>query len=93
VISHGFWPGSAPILEPALYAYAAPQPAGFAEARVRPDSAYYHQELGEFILPYDAVRRSASPEQAIRDFVTSTYEAGATLAGWDRAALERGANR
>ena len=89
LISHGFWPGSAPLLEPALYAYAVPQPDGFADARVRPDAAYYHRELGEFILPYDAVRRAASPEQAIREFVSSTYDAGVTLAHWDRAAVDR----
>ena len=89
VISHGFWPGSAPVLEPALYAYAAPQPDGFSKARVRPNAAYYHSELGEFILPYEAVRTSSSPENAITEFVVSTYEAGATLARWDRSALER----
>lgn len=93
VISHGFWPGSGPVQEPALYAYVAPTPDGFADARVKPDSAYYHQELGEFILPYDAVRNAQSPEQMIRDFVTSTYDAGAALARWDRAALERRADR
>ena len=58
-------------------------------ARVRPAGAYYHRELGEFILPYDAVRTLQSPAGAIRDFVDSTYDAAATLAGWDRAALER----
>lgn len=89
VISHGFWPGSGPVLEPSFYAYAVPEPAGFKETPVRPDAAFYHSELGEFILPYDAVRRSASPDDALRSFVESTYEAGATLGGWDRAALER----
>jgi hypothetical protein len=89
VISHGFWPGSGPLLEPAFYAYAVPAPPGFKDARVRPDAAYFHQELGEFILPYDAARESSSPEAAIRAFVDSTYEAGANLAKWDRAALER----
>ncbi len=89
VISHGFWPGSGPVLEPAFYAYAVPEPAGLKEARVRPGDAYYHAELGEFILPYEAVRRAASPESAIREFIDSTYDAAATLAGWDRAALER----
>ena len=89
VISHGFWPGSGPVLEPAFYAYAVPEPAGFKEARVQPDAAFYHAELGEFILPYDAVRRSSSPDQALRSFVETTYAAGATLGGWDRAALER----
>jgi hypothetical protein len=89
VISHGFWPGSGPVLEPAFYAYAAPEPAGFREAKVAPAAAYYHRELGEFILPYEAVRAAGTPEQSIRDFVESTYEAGATLGNWDRAALER----
>jgi hypothetical protein len=89
VISHGWWPGSGPVLEPAFYAYAVPEPAGFKEAAVRPAAAYYHRELGEFILPYEAVRRATSPEEEIRAFVDSTYERGATLAKWDRAALER----
>ena len=59
--------------------------------RARPDAAYYHRELGEFILPYEAVRTAPEPEAAIRAFVESTYEYGATLAGWDRAALEAAA--
>lgn len=90
VISHGFWPGSGPLLEPALYAYAVPEPAGFRAAKVRPDAAFFHKDLGEFILPYEAVRTAKSPEAAIRAFVDSTYEQGANLAKWDRAALERG---
>ena len=89
VISHGFWPGSAPVLEPAFYAYAVPQPSGLEAAAVQPDGAYYHPELREFILPYEAVRTAASPEAAIAAFVDSTYEQAATLAGWDRPALER----
>jgi Family of unknown function (DUF5996) len=89
VISHGFWPGSGPILEPALYAYAVPEPPGLKEAHVRPEAAYYHRELGEFILPYEAVRSAPSPDGAIGEFIDSTYEAAATLAGWDRRALER----
>lgn len=89
VISHGFWPGSGPVLEPAFYAYAVPEPAGLKEVRVQPDAAFYHRDLGEFILPYEAVRTSASPDQAIRDFVDTTYSAAATLGGWDRRALER----
>jgi hypothetical protein len=89
VISHGFWPGAAAFPEPAFYAYAVPEPAGLKEARVQPDAAYYHRELGEFILPYEAVRTSASPEQALRAFVDSTYQQAATLAKWDRAVLER----
>jgi hypothetical protein len=89
VISHGFWPGSGAVLEPAFYAYAVPEPAGLKEASVRPADAFYHREMGEFILPYEAVRRSPSPDDAIRAFVDSTYEAAADLAHWDRAALER----
>jgi Family of unknown function (DUF5996) len=89
VISHGFWPGSGPVLEPAFYAYAVPEPAGVKSARVRPDAAYYHGEMNEFILPYEAVRTSASPEQSILDFIDSTYDAAATLGRWDRASLER----
>ncbi len=89
VISHGFWPGSGPILEPSFYAYSVPEPAGFKDASVRPSAAYYHREMGEFILPYETVRTAASPEQEIVAFIESTYDAGATLAKWDRAALER----
>jgi len=88
VISHGFWPGSAPLLEPAFYAYAVPEPPGFKTAAVQPDGAYYHTGLNEFILPYEAVRRAASPEAALAAFVDSTYGQAATLAGWDRTALE-----
>ena len=89
VISHGFWPGSGLLLEPAFYSYAVPEPSGLKEAHVLPEAAYYHRELGEFILPYDAVRSAASPDQAILMFVDTTYDRAATLAGWDRAALDR----
>jgi hypothetical protein len=89
VISHGFWPGSAPVLEPAFYAYAVPEPSGLSTAAVVPDGAYYHPELREFILPYEAVRTTASPEAAIAAFIDSTYELAATLAAWDRQALVR----
>lgn len=89
VISHGFWPGSGPILEPTFYAYAVPEPAGLRDAKVQPDAAFYHQEMGEFVLPYEAVRTSPSPELAIQQFINSTYERAATLAGWDRRTLER----
>jgi hypothetical protein len=89
VISHGFWPGGGPVLEPVLYAYAVPEPAGFKEAPVQPSAAFYHRDLGEFILPYEAVRRAADPEAAIRAFVDSTYGQAAALGAWDRAALER----
>jgi hypothetical protein len=90
VISHGFWPGSDALREPAFYSYAAPEPPGLKEASVQPDAAHYHRELGEFILPYEAVRHAASPQKAILAFVASTYDRAATLAGWDRAALDRG---
>jgi len=90
VISHGFWPGSG-ILEPAFYAYAVPEPAGLKDAPVQPSSAYYHREMGEFILPYEAVRTASDPAAEIQQFIDSTYQRAATLGGWDRAALERSA--
>jgi hypothetical protein len=89
VISHGFWFGSGPVLEPAFYAYAVPEPPGLKAARVQPRGAFYHGELGEFILPYETVRKADSPEQAIVAFVDSTYDQAATLARWNRAVLER----
>ena len=89
VISHGFWPGSGPVLEPAFYAYAVPEPDGLKTARVRPAAAFYHTEMSEFILPYEAVRTAASPAAEIAAFIESTYDQAATLAHWDRAALER----
>jgi len=89
VSSCGFWSGTAPIDYPAFYAYAYPQPAGFGEAHVRPDGAFYSTEFGEFILPYDRVREAQSPDGALLDFLESTYAAAADLAHWDRAALER----
>ena len=89
VISHGFWPGSGPVQEPAFYAYAAPEPDGLKTAKVEPAAAYYHAELSEFILPYEAVRLSASPEDEVRAFFESTYLAAADLAQWNRADLER----
>ena len=88
--SVGFWPGGASgVNEPVFYAYTAPEPEGFREARVLPEAAYYHKELGEFLLPYDAVRQAPSPRDALLDFMESAYEAGANLAHWDRASLER----
>jgi hypothetical protein len=89
VISHGFWPGSGPVLEPAFYAYAVPQPAGLADAPVQPAEAYFHPQLSEFILPYDAVRTAASPDDALRAFLASTWRAAAGLGQWDIAVLER----
>lgn len=89
VSSCGFWPGSETLPYPAFYSYAYPEPAGFAAARVRPGEAFYSPQLKEFILPYDAVRRSASPDETLLDFLQTTYETAAELAGWDRASLER----
>jgi hypothetical protein len=83
VISVGFWPGGGPLLEPVFYAYAVPEPAGLKDAQVRPGAAYYHRDLGEFVLPYEAVRTDAAPEQAILAFVESTYERAAALGQWD----------
>jgi hypothetical protein len=74
---------------PAFYAYIAPEPAGLSEQRARPAAASYHSRLREFVLMYDDVRRATSPRAEILEFAQSTYEAGANLAGWDRAALER----
>jgi hypothetical protein len=89
VSSCGFWAGTPPIDYPAFYAYAYPQPAGFAEARVRPDGAFFSADFGEFILPYRVVRESPNPDDTLLEFLQSTYEAAANLARWDRAALER----
>jgi len=89
VISHGFWPGGGVIPSAAFYAYAAPEPAGFKDAKVLPSEASYNRQLSEFILPYDAVRTSPDPAGTLEAFFRSTYEAGAQLAQWDRNSLER----
>ena len=89
VISAGWWPGGGDIKEAMFYAYAAPEPAGFREAPIRPAQAFYHAQLGEFLLPYDSVRTAANPRETLLDFLQSTYEAAANLGKWDRAALER----
>ena len=86
--SAGFWPGSGAIDYPAFYSYTYPEPPGFRTTRVRPDAAFFSEALGEFILPYDAVRSAAQPEQALLEFLQSTYEAAANAAKWDRDALE-----
>ena len=89
VSSAGFWPGGGgPIEYPAFYSYAYPAPEGFAAAKVRPAEAFFSKELGEFLLPYDAVRAARDPDAALMDFLQSTYAAAADLAQWDRAALE-----
>jgi hypothetical protein len=88
VSSAGFWPGSGAIDYPAFYSYAYPEPAGFRTARVKPDAASFSEALGEFVLPYDAVRTAADPDRTLLDFLQSTYEAAAVAAKWDRDALE-----
>jgi hypothetical protein len=92
VISVGFWPGNEGVIDAAFYAYAAPEPTGFPQAPVRPSAAFYGKDLSEFFLPYEDVRRSDSPRNALLDFAQSTYEDGASLGNWDRAALERDSN-
>lgn len=89
VSSAGFWPGGGGVIEePAFYSYAYPAPDGFTQARVKPGAAYFHDKLGEFILPYEAVRTARDPEATLMDFLQSTYEAAADLGKWDRANLE-----
>jgi hypothetical protein len=89
VSSAGFWPGDARWPEPAFYAYAYPEPAGFSSAAVRPAAARYVPALGEFVLPYAAARAAPDPAGDVLAFLQSTYEAAADLARWDRPALER----
>ena len=89
VSSCGFWPGGGPIQEPIYYSYAYPEPEGFKGYPVRPTGAFYSSELGEFILPYAAVRRSKNPDQELLAFLQSTYEAAAETGRWDRTNLER----
>jgi hypothetical protein len=91
VSSAGFWPGGGgPIDYAAFYSYAYPAPDGFAAAKVRPAQALFSKELGEFLLPYDAVRTAGDPDAALMEFLQSTYDAAADLAKWDRKALECG---
>jgi hypothetical protein len=88
VSSAGFWPGSGAVDFPAFYSYAYPEPPGYRATKVRPDAAFFSEALGEFILPYDAVRTAADPDSALLEFLQSTYEAAANCAKWDREALE-----
>jgi len=88
VSSAGFWPGSGAIDYPAFYSYAYPEPAGFRTTKVKPDAAFFSEALGEFILPYDAVRTAVDPDKALLDFLQGTYEAAAISAKWDRDALD-----
>jgi hypothetical protein len=89
VSSVGWWPGSGDVKEPAFYSYASPEPEGFKEYRALPEAAAYRKDLGEFLLPYEAVRNDPSPTKALLDFCQSTYEAAAILGKWDRVALEK----
>src|SRR6202049_2725547 len=89
VISAGFWPGGGDVKGAAFYAYAAPEPAGFAEGHVGPAKAFYHPQMHEFFLMYDDVRRASSPRAALLEFLQTTYDAGASLGNWDRGELEK----
>src|SRR5256714_10074001 len=90
-MSAGWWPGSvgSPVTEPSFYSYSYPEPAGFDVAAVRPEGAYYQQQMRERFLPYEAVRSSSDQDHALLEFLQSSYEAGANLGKWDRAMLER----
>jgi hypothetical protein len=88
VSSLGFWPGNEMMPQPLFYSYAYPEPKGFSEAKVKPAAATYNSQLKEFVLPYEAVRDSKSPDDTLLDFAQSTYDAASTLGNWDRAVLE-----
>lgn len=88
VSSCGFWAGTG-LGEPAFYAYAYPEPAGYKDIPVQPAEAFYQQDWGEFFLPYEAIRKADFPEEKILSFLQTTYEGAANLARWDRASLER----
>ena len=83
--SAGFWAGGGPVDDAAFYSYAYPSPEGFAEASVKPETAYWDTSFGDFILPYEAVRTSANPKRTLMAFLESTYEAAASLGDWDRS--------
>ena len=89
VSSVGFWPGSSGMSDAAFYSYAAPEPDGFKQAPVQPKAAGYNASLGEFLLPYEDVRKAESPSSSLLQFCQSTYDAAANLGKWDRVALER----
>jgi hypothetical protein len=93
VSSAGFWPGGNGTDYPAFYSYTYPTTAAFAEFAVQPEAAFFSKELGEFLLPYEAVRSAADPDAALLAFLHSTYEAAATTAHWDRSELECPAGR
>lgn len=89
LIECGFWPGSGQQQAPAFYSFTYPAPQGFKDASIRPNAAHYDNNLGEFILLYDDVRKSNSPEQTLLAFFQSAYEAGAKLANWNTQELEQ----
>ena len=89
VSSVGFWPGGGDVKDAAFYSYMAPEPQGFKEALVQPNAAHYEKQVSEFLLMYEDVRKAESPTTALMEFCQSTYEAGARLGNWDRAALEK----
>jgi hypothetical protein len=89
VSSCGFWPGGGPVNEPVFYAYAYPEPEGFKDYPIQPAEAFYHTGMSEFVLPYDVVRTSKSPDEVLLSFFQTTYEAAAMRAKWDRHTLER----
>ena len=88
VSSCGFWPGNRDAPDPIFYAYAYPTQDGYSDAAVEPDTAFWLKDLGEFVLPYEAVRAADDPDAALDAFLQSTYDRAADLADWDRAALE-----
>jgi hypothetical protein len=90
VSSCGFWPGNGGFGYPAYYVYAYPEPAGYGDTRLITAAASYNKDLGQFILPYDAVRQAHDPDALLLGFLQETYAAAADLARWDRKALERG---
>lgn len=87
VSSLGFWPGNEMMPKPIFYSYAYPEPKGYSEAKVQPSTASYNAQFREFVLPYDVVRESPTPDATLLDFAHSTYNAASTLGNWDRAAL------
>jgi hypothetical protein len=89
VSSCGFWPGGGPVDQPVFYAYSYPEPQGFTQYPIQPAEAFYHNEMGEYLLPYDVVRTAKSPDVVLSSFLQSTYEAAATCGKWDRRLLER----
>ncbi len=89
VYSCGFWPGGGATPFPVYYAYSYPEPAGFRDASIKPLNAFYSPDFSEFILPYEDVRMSDSPDEKLISFLQNTYEAAANLGKWDRGTLER----